>query len=60
MKHTMKLSEKEARILRDVCYSRMKALKAGDPQHVEEVPVQEWDQKVDIVITPSNCYICRR
>lgn len=39
MKQTMKLSEKEARILRDVCYSRMKALKAGDPQHVEEVPV---------------------
>ena len=29
-------------------------------QLVEEVPLQPWDQKVDIVITPSNCYICRR
>ena len=29
-------------------------------QFVEEVPMQSWDQKVDIVITPSNCYICRR
>ena len=28
-------------------------------QLVEEVPMQEWDQKVDIVITPSNCYICK-
>jgi len=39
MKQTMKLSEKEARILRDVCYARMKALKAGDPQNVEDMPV---------------------
>lgn len=29
-------------------------------QLVREVPMQEWDQKVDIVITPSNCYICKR
>ena len=28
-------------------------------QLVEEVPMQVWDQKVDIVITPSNCYICK-
>lgn len=29
-------------------------------QLVDEVPMQSWDQKVDIVITPSNCYICKR
>ena len=28
-------------------------------QFVEEVPVQSWDQKVDIVVTPANCYICK-
>ena len=28
-------------------------------QLVDEVPMQAWDQKVDIVITPSNCYICK-
>jgi 5-formyltetrahydrofolate cyclo-ligase len=28
-------------------------------QFVEEVPVQAWDQKVDIVVTPANCYICK-
>ena len=28
-------------------------------QLVEEVPMQVWDQKVNIVITPSNCYICK-
>ena len=28
-------------------------------QLVEEVPVQAWDQKVDIVVTPANCYICK-
>ena len=28
-------------------------------QLVEDVPMQSWDQKVDIVITPSNCYICK-
>lgn len=28
-------------------------------QFVEDVPVQAWDQKVDIVVTPANCYICK-
>lgn len=28
-------------------------------QFVEEVPVQPWDSKVDIVVTPANCYICK-
>ena len=28
-------------------------------QFVDEVPVQQWDCKVDIVVTPANCYICK-
>ena len=37
MKKSMKLSEQEARILRDVCYSRMKVLKAGNVESPDTV-----------------------
>ena len=39
MKMTMKLSEMESLILRDVCYARMKVLKAGKMEDPEAVPI---------------------
>jgi len=39
MKMTMKLSEIESLILRDVCYARMKVLKAGKMEDPEAVPI---------------------
>lgn len=39
MKMTMKLSEMESLILRDVCYARMKVLKAGEMEDPEAVPI---------------------
>ena len=38
MKMTMKLSEMESLILRDVCYARMKVLKEGEEEDQEPVP----------------------
>lgn len=35
----LQLSGKESRILRDICFARMKVLRAGDPESPEEVPL---------------------
>ena len=37
---TLKLSGQEARILRDICFARMKVLKAGDPETPKDLPKQ--------------------
>lgn len=36
---TMKLTDREALILRDLCYARMKVLKAWNPESAEKLPV---------------------
>ena len=38
-KKILYLTELEARILRDICFARMKVLHAGDPQFPEELPI---------------------
>lgn len=38
-KTMMQLTEREAIILRDVCYARMKVLKAGEPSQPNDLPI---------------------
>ena len=40
MKKSMKLSELESRILRDICYARMRVLKAGEVESPEAIPLK--------------------
>ncbi len=56
----LQLSGKESRILRDICFARMKVLRAGDPESPEEVPLSGIlnDFKVRQAVIAFNFFRC--